>query len=206
MPANGNYLIFLTAVSIALLLVLILAVKLHAFLALLLTSMALGLAAHMPPEKVLKWSRTRSRSPIDVLRISSCGQSSGGSLLLPNYVKDPVTGELRGWTIDLGRALAARIGVESVPVEHQTPPQAIACLKAGACDVAILGIDAARLAEVDYSPPILQLDYTLLVSAGSSIQSLADIDRAGVRIAVVRNHASTLDSDPDAETFQSGLR
>lgn len=51
MPANGNYLIFLTAVSIALLLVLILVVKLHAFLALLLTSMALGLAAHMPPKK-----------------------------------------------------------------------------------------------------------------------------------------------------------
>ena len=58
MPANGTYLIFLTAVSIALLLVLILAVKLHAFLALLLTSMALGLAAHMPPENVLKSIQT----------------------------------------------------------------------------------------------------------------------------------------------------
>src|ERR1700734_3539050 len=58
MPANGNYLIFLTAVSIALLLVLILVVKLHAFLALLLTSMAVGLAAHMPPEKVLKSIQT----------------------------------------------------------------------------------------------------------------------------------------------------
>src|SRR5713101_8423342 len=58
MPANGTYLIFLTAVSIALLLVLILAVKLHAFLALLLTSMALGLAAGMPPEKVLKSIQT----------------------------------------------------------------------------------------------------------------------------------------------------
>ncbi len=54
MPANGNYLILLTVASIALLLVLILAVKLHAFLAMLLTSMALGLAAGMPPEKVLK--------------------------------------------------------------------------------------------------------------------------------------------------------
>ena len=54
MPANGNYLILLTLASIALLLVLILAVKLHAFLAMLLTSMALGLAAGMAPEKVLK--------------------------------------------------------------------------------------------------------------------------------------------------------
>jgi gluconate transporter len=54
MPANGNYLILITVASIALLLVLILAVKLHAFLAMLMTSMALGLAAGMAPEKVLK--------------------------------------------------------------------------------------------------------------------------------------------------------
>src|SRR6516165_6543282 len=54
MPANGTYLIVITLAAIALLLVLILAVKLHAFLALLLSSMALGLAAGMPPEKVLK--------------------------------------------------------------------------------------------------------------------------------------------------------
>jgi gluconate transporter len=54
MPANGNYLILITVASIALLLVLILAVKLHAFVAMLLASMVLGLAAGMPPEKVLK--------------------------------------------------------------------------------------------------------------------------------------------------------
>ena len=55
MPANGPYLIALTVAAIGLLLVLILAVRLHAFLALLLASMALGLAAGMGPgEDVLK--------------------------------------------------------------------------------------------------------------------------------------------------------
>src|SRR4051812_20639996 len=54
MPVNGSTLILLTAASIALLLVLILAVKLHAFLALILTAMTLGLAAGMPPDKILK--------------------------------------------------------------------------------------------------------------------------------------------------------
>src|SRR5215467_8071944 len=48
------HLLLLTVAAIALLLVLILAVKLHAFLALVLTSMAMGLAAGMPPDKVLK--------------------------------------------------------------------------------------------------------------------------------------------------------
>ena len=54
MPANGPYLVAITVVSIVLLLVLILWVKLHAFLALLISSMALGLASGMTPEKVLK--------------------------------------------------------------------------------------------------------------------------------------------------------
>ena len=54
MPANGPYLVALTLAAIALLLFLILAVKLHAFLALLVSSMALGLAAGMGPQKVLK--------------------------------------------------------------------------------------------------------------------------------------------------------
>ena len=54
MPANGPYLIALTLGAIALLLVLILAVRLHAFLALLVCSMALGLAAGMGPKETLK--------------------------------------------------------------------------------------------------------------------------------------------------------
>ena len=36
------------------------------------------------------------------------------------------------------------------------------------------------------------MDYTYLVPAGSPIRRAADADRPGVRIAVVRNHASTL--------------
>jgi gluconate transporter len=52
--AGGNTLILLTLGAIALLLFLILYLRLHAFLALLLTSMALGLACGMQPAKVLK--------------------------------------------------------------------------------------------------------------------------------------------------------
>src|SRR4029077_6212214 len=47
-------LLLLTFAAIVFLLFLILVVKLHAFLALLLSSMVLGLAAGMPPDKVLK--------------------------------------------------------------------------------------------------------------------------------------------------------
>src|SRR5438445_4064333 len=58
MPANGPYLVLITLASLALLLILILWVKLHAFLSLLLSSMAMGLAVGMPPDKILKSIQT----------------------------------------------------------------------------------------------------------------------------------------------------
>jgi polar amino acid transport system substrate-binding protein len=45
---------------------------------------------------------------------------------------------------------------------------------------------------VDYSAPFAQLEFTYLVPNGSSIHRIADADRPGVRVAVVRNHVSTL--------------
>ena len=112
------------------------------------------------------------------------------------YTKDARTGELKGAStgiilLDIARTLGARIGVEVLPVGHPTIPEMLTCLTAGACDMGFMGPDRSR-AGVDFSPPILQLDYTFLVPAGSSIQRIADADRPGVRIAVVRDHASTL--------------
>jgi gluconate transporter len=54
MPVAGPGLLILTIAAIALLLFLILVAKLHAFLSLLISSMALGLAAGMAPAAVLK--------------------------------------------------------------------------------------------------------------------------------------------------------
>jgi gluconate transporter len=58
MPTSGGALILLTAASIAFLLFLILVLKLHAFVGLLITAMALGLSAGMPPDKVLRSIQT----------------------------------------------------------------------------------------------------------------------------------------------------
>jgi polar amino acid transport system substrate-binding protein len=119
------------------------------------------------------------------------------ALFLPLYTSDPRTGELRGSgpgivAIEVARGLAAHIGIEALLVGHPTPPKVLECLKAGDCDVAVMGIEPSRAAEVSFSPPFVQLDYTFLVPADSSIRSIADADRPGIRIAVVRNHASTL--------------
>jgi polar amino acid transport system substrate-binding protein len=111
-------------------------------------------------------------------------------LFLPQYGKGPDGLKTTVW-VETARAYAARVGVPLVIVEHGTPPEAIACLKASSCDQLFLPLDA-RAAEIgDFSNPIFQFDYTLMVPAGSSIAKVADADRPGVRIAAVRNHAST---------------
>jgi polar amino acid transport system substrate-binding protein len=114
------------------------------------------------------------------------------ALYLPQYTKDPVTGVLGGWCVDLIHALGERLGVVGVPIENPNPVEAMACLKVGASDAAILGILASRSDEVDFSSPFVEADYTCLVPAGSPIRSLEDADRPGTLIAAVRDHASTL--------------
>jgi len=111
-------------------------------------------------------------------------------LFLPQYGKGPKGLKTTVW-VETARAYAARVGIPLVIVEHATPPEAIACLKAGACDQLFLPLDA-RAAEIgDFSNPIFQFDYTLMVPAGSTITKVGEADRPSVRIAAVRNHAST---------------
>jgi polar amino acid transport system substrate-binding protein len=111
-------------------------------------------------------------------------------LFLPQYGKGPEGLKTTVW-VETARAYAARIGIQLVIVEHATPPEAIACLKAGSCDQLFLPLDARAAAIGDFSNPVFQFDYTLMVPAGSPIAQVTDADRSGVRIAAVRNHAST---------------
>src|SRR5262249_52683014 len=84
-------------------------------------------------------------------------------LFPPQYTKEPVTGELRSVWVEIARALAARIGVQVVLLEHSTPPQVVDCLKADACDVVFLPFDS-RAAEVGgFSSPFIEFDFTYLV-------------------------------------------
>jgi len=119
------------------------------------------------------------------------------ALFLPQYAEHPGSGELRGIgtgfiAIELGHVVAARLDVELSLIGLPTPAKAVECVKSNGCDAAFLGIEPSRAAEVDFSPAIFQFDYSFLVPAGSAIQSTADADRRGVRIAVVDSHASAL--------------
>ena len=111
---------------------------------------------------------------------------------LTTATRNPATGEVKGPALELGRALAGRIGIQFVSVEYPRPGAVIDGLRANAWDISILIVDPVRAEQVDFSHPFMQTDLTYLVAAGSTIQSAADADHQGVRIAVARGDTSDL--------------
>jgi polar amino acid transport system substrate-binding protein len=116
------------------------------------------------------------------------------ALFAPMQTRDPVTGGIRraAHLMETASALARRLRIELEVVDLASPVDAMESLNAGVCDVSFTGIEMSRAAQVSLSPPLFELDFTFLVPAGSRIRRLADADRPGVRIAVVRHHISTL--------------
>jgi polar amino acid transport system substrate-binding protein len=111
---------------------------------------------------------------------------------LTTGIRNPATGEIKGPALELGRALAARIGVQSVTVEYPRPGAVIDGLRTNAWDISILIVDPVRAEQVDFSNPFLQSDLTYLVAGGSKIQSVAGADISGIRIAAPRGDTSDL--------------
>ena len=102
----------------------------------------------------------KTRSPTADPRVADLVQAGKIrlALFLPQYTKDPATGELRGvgtgfLAIELAGALAARLGLELVVIEHPTPAKAVECLKTSAGDVAFMGIEPSRAAEAGLLAP-----------------------------------------------------
>src|SRR5436309_49397 len=107
MPANGNFLILLLVASLALLLFLILVVKLHAFLALLISSMAMGLASGMPPAQVLKSIQTGFGDALGFIAVvvgmgAMIGrflEYSGGGRALADWLLEKFGNERAAWAV-----------------------------------------------------------------------------------------------------------
>jgi polar amino acid transport system substrate-binding protein len=97
--------------------------------------------------------------------------------------KDGATGESTGVAIDLARELAKRLGVPVEVIGYESVGAMVDGAKAGAWDIAFLGSDPARAAEITFTPAYVELDATYLVAAASPLRVAADVDREGVRVA-----------------------
>jgi len=101
-----------------------------------------------------------------------------------NVIRDSVSGEMKGVGFDLGKELARRMGVPFEPVLYPSVGALLDSGKSGAWDVAFVGFSPARAKEWDFSALHLEVEFGYLVPGGSSISTMADVDRPGIRVAV----------------------
>jgi polar amino acid transport system substrate-binding protein len=97
---------------------------------------------------------------------------------------DPATKEVRGPAAEIARELAKRAGVPVTVTGVRGADGVLDSVKSGAADIGFLAYDATRAAQVDFSQNYSLAQNTYLVAENSAIRSVADADRAGVRIGV----------------------
>ncbi len=97
--------------------------------------------------------------------------------------------EPRGVAPDVARELGKRVGVPVEFIKFDSAGKLGDGVKTAAWDVAFLGAEPQRAAEIAFTAAYLEIPSTYLVPAGSTIRSVAEVDREGVRIAVAEQSA-----------------
>ncbi len=106
--------------------------------------------------------------------------------------KAAATGELGGVTVDLARELGRRLAVPVELIPFDAAGKVFDALKSGAWDIAFLAIEPVRAAEISFTAPYVIIEGVYMVPATSPLQTVADVDREGVRIAVNKGSAYDL--------------
>ncbi len=125
-------------------------------------------------------------APNGVLR---AGINMGNFLLVTG--KD-AAGDPTGVAPDMAREIATRLGVGVEYVPFARPSTLADATDNGVWDIGLIGAEPARARMIAFSPAYVEIEATYLAPAGSPLASLADVDKAGVRIAVLARSAYDL--------------
>ena len=92
-----------------------------------------------------------------------------------------------GVPVDLGKAMAAQLGVPVEYVVHQNSGQIVDAASKGTWDVTFLPKDPEREGKMSFGPIYEVADATYIVKPGSMVTNFATLDQPGVKIAAVNN-------------------
>ena len=101
-----------------------------------------------------------------------------------HVIKDSASGEMKGVGFDLGKELARRMGVPFEPVLYPSIAAVLDSGKSGDWDVAFIGFTPGRAKDLDFTATHLEVEFGYLIPGGSSISTMADVDRPGIRVAL----------------------
>ena len=102
---------------------------------------------------------------------------------------DAASGETRGPAAALTAGLAKRAGVPMVIAGAPGVQGVIDSVRNGTADIGFVAFDPARAEQVDFSQTYVLAQNTYIVADKSPIRSVADADRAGVRIGITARDA-----------------
>jgi len=105
-------------------------------------------------------------------------------------VRDGATGKFRGVTVELGNALAKKLGVSVEFLPHLASGEIQNTAASGKWDVTFMPVDDERKKFLDFGSPYHLLQSTYLVAPGCTLMNVEDADAAGLRIGGVANTAT----------------
>jgi polar amino acid transport system substrate-binding protein len=105
----------------------------------------------------------------------------------PLFIVKDANGTPRGVTVDLGKALAEKLGVS---VEFVIAPNTGLLtdeLEAGNIDVSFMPVDEERKKRIAFGTVYFLVESTYLATGASGIKTVEEVDRAGVRVVGIAN-------------------
>ena len=132
-------------------------------------------------------SEVRSQlAPTGVLRAAI---NMGNFLLVTGKT---ASGDPDGVSPDMARELARRLDVEYHLVPFATPGELADAAAEDVWDIGNIGAEPERAKTIAFTAAYVEIEATYIVPAGSSIQSIEEVDKAGNRIAVSARSAYEL--------------
>jgi ABC-type amino acid transport substrate-binding protein len=112
---------------------------------------------------------------------------------------DPATGQPRGVSVDLARALAGQLGVALEPIMFQAAGRSVEAVTADEADIGFFAVDPVRGAGIAFTPPYVLIEGCYLVHDASALHRNEEVDRPGHRVAVGLGSAYDLHLSRDLE-------
>jgi polar amino acid transport system substrate-binding protein len=133
-------------------------------------------------------------APPDVVKDLAPGGKVRAAINVGNMVlaQRDDAGQPKGITVDLARELGKRLGLSVDLIVFESAGQVFDAGKDNGWDVAFIAIEPVRAAEIEFTAPYVIIEGTYMVPADSTLKTIGDVDRPGVRISVGRGAAYDL--------------
>src|SRR3954454_9210935 len=121
-------------------------------------------------------------APTGKLRVGIAISPAGGA-----FWSTKTENGFAGVPVDLGKAMAAQLGVPVEYVVHQNSGQIVDAVAKGSWDITFLPKDPEREARMSFGPIYEVADATYIVKAGSPATNFQSLDQPGTKVAAVNN-------------------